>query len=766
MLKIHIPKDEGIYGIAARTFADLWFQVTGVKPDIVTEAPSDGDLVVIGSDAANHFVHEKIIDGTIHDFALRTGSDDYAIKSAYENGRHLLFIAGGRGRALLYAVYDFFERSAGCHYFWDGDVIPSLPDIDIANIDVAESPRFDYRGLRYFAHRSLDRFQAEHWNLEQWQKEIDWILKKRMNFFMLRIGLDDLFQKAFPDIVDYPKWDVPEAVPRSYDDRNLFWSLQTRGELRKQLLQYARDRDLLHPEDLGTMTHWYSRTPVQYLDKVKPDFVPQSTSGYSEKTGLVWDIRQDKNLDAYFKLTETHIREYGAPELFHTIGLAERRCYTDDAANHEMKLYTYRRIINKLREKYPQAPLLIASWDFCMHWRPEQVRELVVQFDPSNTIILDYTSDTDDELNNFKNWGLLGKFPWIFGIFNAYEAHSEMRGNYNVIERNLPMAVEDPMCKGLIYWPEISHSDTLMIEYFAANTWSPTASNIKINDFVKTFCQNRYDEATAETMLPIWQAALPLAKSDHWSGPNSTYGHDYELYAMRIPQWAAWTRRHLVQMEMFANGVRQPLANCQPLLQMLADVNLEDATPFVKRDVIDIARMVAGRAAEYACASFKLAAEDWRNSIAPKEKPLAILAKEREILVVMLDILSASDEFSLYASLQALQEKHETNPKFEVTLKGNAENNYCRTQITELVSDIYIPVIDAFTDYFAKRFDSDNHAPFNDLQQPLKELAQPIVDAFYEKPLADMQFNTETAFEKLPQTISKMATIIAELTSL
>ena len=232
MLKIHIPKDEGIFGIAARTFADLWFQVTCVKLDIVTEAPADGDLVVIGSDAANHFVHEKIIDGTIRDFALRTGSDDYVVKSAFENGRHLLFLAGGRGRALLYAVYDFFERSAGCHYFWDGDVIPSLPDIDIVNLDVAESPRFDYRGLRYFAHRSLDRFQAEHWDLKQWQKEIDWILKKRLNFFMLRIGLDDLFQKAFPDIVDYPKWDVPEAVPRSYDDRNLFWSLQTRGELR------------------------------------------------------------------------------------------------------------------------------------------------------------------------------------------------------------------------------------------------------------------------------------------------------------------------------------------------------------------------------------------------------------------------------------------------------------------------------------------------------------------------------------------------------
>lgn len=146
---------------------------------------------------------------------------------------------------------------------------------------------------------------------------------------MLRIGLDDLFQKAFPEFVNYPGYEIPESEARSYDDRNLFWSLKYRGELRKKILAYARERDLLHPEDVGTMTHWYSRTPYDFLNRVKPEFMPQATEGYNQKTGLVWDIRDDRNLDNYFKLTETHIREYGAPELFHTTGLASARCYAD-----------------------------------------------------------------------------------------------------------------------------------------------------------------------------------------------------------------------------------------------------------------------------------------------------------------------------------------------------------------------------------------------------------------------------------------------------
>ena len=49
------------------------------------------------------------------------------------------------------------------------------------------------------------------------------------------------------------------------------------------------------PEDFGTMTHWYSRTPEDFLEKKNPPFLPQATSGYAEKNGLVWDVRDEKS---------------------------------------------------------------------------------------------------------------------------------------------------------------------------------------------------------------------------------------------------------------------------------------------------------------------------------------------------------------------------------------------------------------------------------------------------------------------------------------
>ena len=281
-MKILLPNTQKIFRIAAETFAFYWEKITGTTPEIVTEPDPADAMIILGSDAENAYVRTLIEEDKLPPHGLRIGSDEYRILSLKENGRDLLILMGGSKRAILYAVYDYFERFGNCAYFWDGDRIPQAETLPLSGIDVLERPRFQYRGLRYFAHRSLTRFQAEQWDFPDWQKELDWCLKKRFDFFMLRIGIDDLFQRAFPDIVPYPERDVmrSENAPRTYDDRTLFWSLEYRGELRKKILAYARERGLISPEDCGTMTHWYSRTPKEFLDTVKPTFVPQTTECY------------------------------------------------------------------------------------------------------------------------------------------------------------------------------------------------------------------------------------------------------------------------------------------------------------------------------------------------------------------------------------------------------------------------------------------------------------------------------------------------------
>ena len=71
---------------------------------------------------ARHVRSDAVEQKLIPPLDLGADTDAYRIKSAEKDGRRFLFLAGGTGRATLYAVYDFFERQAGCRYFWDGDI--------------------------------------------------------------------------------------------------------------------------------------------------------------------------------------------------------------------------------------------------------------------------------------------------------------------------------------------------------------------------------------------------------------------------------------------------------------------------------------------------------------------------------------------------------------------------------------------------------------------------------------------------------------------
>ena len=107
MLKILVPRKQGVFRIAGDEFAAIWKKSTGETLPVVTRDDGKSDLIVLGSDAVNAFTHAKIIEKVIPQFRIRTNTDDYQLISAKEGKRNLLFLAGGRGTA---------RQNADCQY--------------------------------------------------------------------------------------------------------------------------------------------------------------------------------------------------------------------------------------------------------------------------------------------------------------------------------------------------------------------------------------------------------------------------------------------------------------------------------------------------------------------------------------------------------------------------------------------------------------------------------------------------------------------------
>ena len=777
------PTGEKAYGIAGEAFADLWEKVTGQRP-VVSRMESgnlklpDGDVVLIGSDAVNPVVHELIRSATLESLNIVYGDDNYRMLSINKEGRSCLILAGGSGRSTIYAAYDFFRKQAAVEYFWDGDVIPHRNKIQLTGIDILEKPRFEYRGVRYFAHRSLHRFQADHWDLEDWKKEIDWLMKKRFNLFM-KLGIDNLFQLAFSKDVPYPPIDAqdPDAAQRSYDDRTSFWPLKYRGELRKQVLQYARDRGLVHPEDVGTITHWYSPTPSSfYLSNPNFPVTKDQKRGYSLPKQAIWDIESLKTWDAYWKLTETHIREFGggSPRLFYTIGMAERIFGNSDRENFQSKLYGYRKTQQMLREHYPDTPLLIMTVDF-LDWKDNEMQQLIKELNPERTIILNLTAD--DKLKvNYHDWDLYKKFPWIFGMFHSYDRNSDIHGDYNIITPRLQEAANDSSCIGLVTWPENSHTDTYFLEYLADNSWQP--QRLEIDKATEHYCDTRYPSEIATTMKPLWNSFLTLSQSAQWGYLSQSQYYRGGGIMFGEPQFRILTSSSMINLtpelvtnlEVDLRLVYPGLKQAPKVLKGLAALADESYNnPLWQRDALDMARTIASRAYFASLAFGACQMESWRQHKADEADIRKLAKLSQELLAAMSDVLAMSDDFSMCASFLRLSNAKELNgvqpmlnPHSEQTLKGNSENDYCRSHQYELVQYVYRPELTAYWNWVLKSIKSNDRKEW---KRPTEfgEQKKIIVDRFYETPLAKMAPTKSRNSKELSVILVRMEKLINKL---
>ena len=732
-LTVVYPKNaHSAYEISANEFIKLYSKITQKSPLKLTDqdysalSNKPACVVLIGNDSVNNIVGKFYLEGKIAPFNFSYGTDAYVIRTVQIDGTNYLILAGARPRATLYAVYLYFEKFCNCHYFWDGDRIPECSTILLDGIDVCETPRFEYRGIRYFAHRSLHRFQAEHWGYEDWKNEIDWLVKSRLNLFMLRTGMDDVWQKAFPNIVPYPSLtEKAENSGYGYDDRSLFWPLEYKGELRKKVLAYAFERDLIHPEDTGTMTHWYSRTPKEFIENVKPTFLSQSTHSYAEQTGLVFDVRDNKNMEYYAHLTDTHVKEYGQGQIFHTIGLAERKFSQDKEENARLKLYTYRKISENIKEKYPNAPLLIASWDLWMYYTPSEVEALLNELDKYQAILFDYTSEVQDK-NNFTNWNVVGKFPWIFGIFGGLEKHHDVRGNFSLMNERLKIAKGDKMCKGMVFWPEFSHGSSLYLHYLTKNAW--TNEVLSVEDFIDDFCSARYSESNFDVMATAWKNLMPVSKLMTWG----TYDDDevilfddlYENIKARANFDLSELERNVTLLKPFNDAKNSAIT----VLETLKNLSGYDSQ--LERDLYDIIRTIIGRYINACILKAQIAyAKKDLNEVKHASNSAIKLLKNLALL------LGGHSDYSLYNSLKKLEEETTFNPNFEQTLKNNSECQYCRAHIYENAEYLYLPEVEIWLNEAVNSL-SENRA-FNK-ESALKKINENR-EVYFKTPLKDLE---------------------------
>ena len=703
--------------IAAEEFQKYWGEITGRRIDVTVQKT---DRVTEASGVS------RVRIGFPSQDPLFAGETDAYVVTSTADG---LEISGKNPRSVLYGVYEFFRQRCGCRWFWDGDVVPKAERIALTGVDIREKAQFLYRGCQYFSHRGLARFHAEMWGWQAWRRELDWCVKNRLNLFMLHFGKEDLFQLAYPDIVPYPDPAVTEPcdamgefLQEGYNQRTSLWSMKYRNLLRHCILAYARDRGMIHPEKIGPMTHWFARTPPEFLKAKKPAFTPQVYKTYGEPSGLVWDVRQKKWFDEYWNLTEAAVREYGEPGMFFNMGFDERTVYTNRADNVALKIDIMKRYNDESHRRRPDAPVIMEGWDFFLTWHPDEVKQLLKALDPGFAIVWDFTADDAvgfvrrpgvPKHNVFTGWGVTNAFPYSFGVTLAHNRGMDIRGQYGAIREREKAIVGDPMCKAYIIWPETSHSDIFAWRYFTENCWS--LSPKETDALLADFCRDRYG-SQAGAFKEAWNRIIPLSQLWDWARSCSDIIGWY--MPRRLNESARW----------LATGTPAVVAEAPAVFAALAEIDWNG--DFVRRDALDIARTAFDRSIWFAyeelLRSYHLAAQGQATPTEVKKKAKRCTALVRTFA----DVLTLHPDFSLTETMDRVNEEERVrNPRFEHVLFENSACRYCLSHQAEYAKGWYVPATEELAALLVSRVEAKDFSPLpapTDFRAKLRALAHPI----------------------------------------
>jgi hypothetical protein len=511
-------------------------------------------------------------------------------------------------------------------------------------------------------------------------------------------------------------------------------------------MDYAFERGLMAPEDFGTMSHWYSRTPKTFLEKMNPPFLPQQGGSYGEPTDRVWDIRDKKWLNAYWKLTETSITNYGKPDLLHTIGIAERHCFTNRADNLKMKCDMLDLLVKNAAGHYPKSKVLFAGWDFYMSWQKDEVKQLVRTLDPNRILLWDYEADAYNR-TNFTEWDVIGKFPYTFGIFLCYESGLDIRANYKLIGERQKLAENDPMCKGYILWPESSHTDSMCLKYFTENSWR--ADRYDVDGMLSEFCRDRYGDQAAE-FESIWRTVLPV--STNIVGWGGNYGR-FIFSALSDSKVASDPETCKETCEGEFTGYE-----CiSPVFRALAKLDLSGE--FARRDAFDLARTAGDRFVFAFARRLLREAHAITNGTGSAELVMKDAELFKRLVTGMSDILELHTDYSLWESLERLNAVRPVeNPDFGRVLFDNALNRYCASHHYEAARYVYEPIAYRFADWISAFAEKGGVVPYD------YDDSKPEYEAAIKRPLESMKPTAERSAENIRAAFNAFAALAEEVT--
>ena len=579
------------------------------------------------------------------------GDDAFIITSDKTNGRQSLYIVGNTPQALLYGVYHYLEFVCGIGFFVDGEYVPKIDRLPFENIKIVQQPRFDIRFWNSdFGHHSLWKYQSAFWGKRQWERQISWMNKRKLNFTNLvnlykfrdlrLVRIYHPLQKKLTRLQKYVsesnKWALRQC--RKFGIKNIYWV--NFGDVDKEFVEQ-------HPEIKFSEPDMYGQI---YIDPDDP-----AGERYTKK------------------FLRTLIENYGTDNYYGFSPYCEYSPGTSDDEAIYLKTQAALKFYEVLKEVDPKATWVLDTWDFTNRklWTPERVKQFLKSFKDLDILIYDTHAEYPGRDNHNIYNGFSG-VKWAFGVLVSFARDDENHGNIALTLEKIKKAADRYKNDiGLFMVPELTNSNVFFWHLMSLAAWSPEGWSI--DTYIPWFCRRRYGKESAKMEL-VWKEVVQAVYQEERYMHRALYKH--QDATLGFPALQEQLTTYLNRAKALRKAVKMALEQRQLY-----------TNPLYENDIVTLARNYLGYCYNYNFVAANRAFTTGDTAAFERYQNICLkILKDLELL------LSTREDYSVKAMINEIQRLSGSDEVPRVVREGCIVlGDYPANDVYEMFSLYYIP---------------------------------------------------------------------------
>lgn len=509
--------------------------------------------------------------------SLRDGKDWFSVYP--DDGR--IVLEGNNGISVASALNHYLKEYCGWHYTWCGKdtVLPEV--LPLPEETVLKTSPYRYR---YYLNYCTFNYTMSWWDMDRWQREIDFMALNGINMPLAVTGQNSVWQRVYrrlgftdeelesffsgPAYFNWfwmgnlDGWGGP--LPQTFMDRH--------EELQKQIL--FAERSLGMTPVLPAFT---GHVPPAMEEKF-PDVKIRKTNWVTFPEVSILDPEEELFTEIGKMFIEEQTRLYGT-----------NHYYTADTFNENLppssdSLFLSgisEKVYHSMKDSDSLAVWVMQGWLFYHErefWGDSQIRALLNAVPDDRMLILDLWSE------RFPIWSRTDAYygkPWIWCMLHNFGQNITLSGNVKSVANDPANALHDPSSgnmQGIGLTMEGIEQNPAMYALMLENVWRDTP--VDVDSFRESYLKNRYGKRN-----PDAEAAWKIIFETAFENTENNGGNESIITARptfrKNPGGTATTKPHYNP---------EDLVDAWRLL-MKAVPELQDRDGF-RYDIVDITRQV------------------------------------------------------------------------------------------------------------------------------------------------------------------------------